>query len=252
MKYGICGGLDLAPRALAAGFDYVEVSASGFALREDFDPDEYRAAHAEASNLFFPGTIHLFGAEKTPYQEYVERVVGRAAEIGISVMVIGSGGSRRAPDGIDVDEANRGFVEVAGFVQDVAKRYGIVVAPESLNRSETNVGNDLESLARALQARGVGYTADSYHVLYEWAAEGGEGAPSAEHWREQVPFLPSHVHVGDLPRNAPEPGDPMIEGFATRLRELGYDGRISLEARRRDETDEELRRVLQNLRTIFG
>jgi len=246
MRFGVCGGLDLAPRVLAAGFDYVEIGATGFALREDFDPAEYRGV--EASNLFFPGTIRLFGSERTPYLEYAQLAVERAHRIGIQTMVIGSGGSRRAPDGIDALEAERQFVDICGEIADYARPFGIVIAPESLNRSETNVGNDLGALALALRERGVGYTADSYHVLFEWHAEGGQGEPD---WERQIPFVPSHVHVGDLPRNAPEPEDPLVRGFARRLRTLGYHGRISLEARRRDETDEELRRVLGNLRQIF-
>lgn len=251
MKFGICGGTDLAPRALAAGFDYVEVGASSFALQEEFDAAFYRSLRAEASNLFFPGTIRLFGAERTPYLDYAQTAVHRAAEIGVSVMVIGSGGSRRAPDGLDPVEAEREFVEIAGEIADYARRFNITIAPESLNRSETNVGNDLGTFATALRSRGVGYTADSYHVLYEWNADGGTGAPDAEHWRIQLPHRPDHVHVGDLPRNAPEPGDPMIEGFAARLRELEYDGRISIEAHRRDDSDAELQRVLANLKQIF-
>ncbi|MGV3617534.1 MAG: sugar phosphate isomerase/epimerase family protein [Fimbriimonas sp.] len=249
MKYGVCGGLDLAKRVLDAGFDFLEVGASGFALREDFDAADYREGRVEASNLFFPGTVRLFGAERTPYLEYSQRAVDRAHEIGIGVMVIGSGNSRRAPQGIPLPEAERLFVEIVGDIADYARGSGIVIAPESLNRSETNVGNDLGQLAVALRNRGVGYTADSYHVLFEWDADGGEGEPD---WEAQIPFSPSHVHVGDLPRNAPEPNDPHMKGFANRLRTLGYDGRISLEARRRDESDAELRRVLANLKEIFG
>ncbi len=242
MRIGICAGLDLAPRALAAGFDYVEVGASGFTLREDFDAAQYRELKAEAANLFFPGTIKLFGSEATPWWNYAQNAVDRAAQIGIEVIVIGSGGARRAPEG--VHDAEAAFVEVAGQIADYARARGIVIAPESLNQSETNVGNDLAILARSLSARGVGYTADSYHVLVE-----AHGNPN---WESQIPFCPTHVHVGDLPRNAPEPEDPHIQGFAKRLKELGYDGRISLEARLRADTDEELRRVRDNLQAIFG
>lgn len=249
MRFGVCGGLDLAPRVLTAGFDYIEVGASGFTMREDFEASEYRSLNAEACNLFFPGTIKLFGSDATPYLEYAQKAVDRAHAIGIRHMVIGSGNSRRAPEGIDPGEAERRFVEIVGEIADYARPRGIVIAPESLNRSETNVGNDLGRLAYALRARGAGYTADSYHVLYEWNADGGLGEPD---WETQIPFAPDHVHVGDLPRNAPEPNDPLVLGFAARLRALGYDGRISLEARRRDDSDEELRRVLANLREIFA
>jgi len=251
LRFGICGGLDVAPRALAAGFDYMEVGVSGFALSDGFDAEEYRAARAEAANLFFPGTIRLFGSERTPFRGYAEQAVARAAEIGLRVMVIGSGGSRRAPEGVDIGRCEAEFPRIAGEIAELARPHGIVVAPESLNRAETNVGNDLGRLATDLRSAGAGYTADSYHVLSEWDAE-GRAVPLDEWMRRQLPHCPDHVHVGDLPRNAPDPEDSMMQAFAARLKELRYDGRISLEAKRRDDSDEELRRVLDNLRKLFG
>jgi len=247
MRIGICGGLDIAERAREAGFEYLEVGASGFALREDFDPEEYKRAGAETSNLFFPGTIHLQGPNATPYHEYVEAAVARADQIGLQIMVIGSGASRKAPEGVDVGEANQRFIEIAAEVQQVAEPYGIDIAPESLNRSETNVGNDLEHLALELQAYGVAYCADSYHVLYEWNADGAEGEPD---WAAQVPFLPAHVHVSNLQRKAPTTDDPHIIGFFDRLRELGYEGRVSLEANLPDMSVETLRSAYEALRTL--
>jgi len=247
MRIGICGGLDIADRAREAGFEYLEVGASGFALRDDFDPEEYRRAGAEASNLFFPGTIRLQGPNASSYRDYVEAAVARAAEIGLSVMVIGSGASRKAPEGVPLDEANQRFIEIAAEVQQVAEPFGIDIAPESLNRSETNVGNDLEHLALELQAYGVAYCADSYHVLYEWNAEGGEGEPD---WAAQIPFLPAHCHVSNLQRKAPTPDDRLVQGFFQRLRDLGYEGRVSLEANLPDMSVETLRAAYESLRAL--
>jgi sugar phosphate isomerase/epimerase len=256
MRFGICGGIDIAERALAAGFDYVEVGASSFANLEPFDPEVYRSAHAEASNLFFPASIKLFGPERTSYLDYAEQAVERAAEIGIEVMVIGSGGARRAPEGMA--NADENFVRIAGEVARIASRHGIAVAPESLNRTETNVGNDLGRLAHLLRNEGVGYTADSYHVLYEWNADAvngagsGSGAPDAAHWAGQLPFTPTHVHIADLPRFAPRADDPMLTGFVNRLRELEYDARVSLECKLPDMEVETLRNAVDELRRLFA
>jgi len=110
----------------------------------------------------------------------------------------------------------------------------VIFAPESLNRSETNVGVECGEMARVLASYGVAYTADSYHLLYEWNANGREGGreyPTEEYWTEQIPHLPVHVHLGDLPRNLPEENDPMILGFFERLSALGYTGRVSLECK---------------------
>jgi sugar phosphate isomerase/epimerase len=249
MRFGVCCGIEDAEIVLGAGFDYIELGANNLSD----DPNKYSGMPVEATNLFFPGTVRLFGREATPYLEIAKATVDRAAGIGVKTMVIGSGGSRRAPDGVDMEVAEREFLLIAAAIGDHARPYGITIAPESLNRSETNIGNDLGCLARGLQYAGVGYTADSYHVLYEWHADDPtDPYPSKEHWEDQIPFAPSHVHIADLPRYAPKPGDPMMQGFANRLLELKYDGRVSLEYRRGTDFEAELHRALLDLKVLFG
>jgi len=249
MRFGVCCGIEDAGVVLGAGFDYLELGANNLCD----DPNKYSGMPVEATNLFFASSIRLFGPRATPYLDVARETVDRAAKIGVQTMVIGSGRSRNAPDGIDMEVAEKEFLLAAAAIADHARQYGITIAPESLNRSETNIGNDLGCLARGLKYAKVGYTADSYHVLYEWnAEEPSEPYPSAEYWAQQVPFLPSHVHIADLPRYAPKPNDPMVQGFAARLLELGYDGRVSLEYRRGADFEAELARALLDLKVLFG
>jgi len=249
MRFGVCCGLEDAHKVLDAGYDYVELGANTLSD----DPQKYAGLPVEATNLFFAGSIQLFGPDATPYLEVARTTVDRAAKLGVQTMVIGSGASRKAPPGTDVEIAENEFLLIAAAVANHAKQYGITIAPESLNRSETNIGNDLGCLANGLKFAGVGYTADSYHVLYEWHADGPlDSFPSKETWEQQIPFLPSHVHIADLPRFAPKPSDPMVQGFATRLLDLGYDGRVSLEYRRGDDFEAELKRALKDLKLLFS
>jgi len=248
MRFGVCCGIEDASTVLGAGFDYIELGANNLSD----DVRKYSGMPVEATNLFFAGSVKLFGREATPYLDIAKATVDRAASIGVQTMVIGSGGSRKAPDGIDMEVTEREFLLIAAAIGDHAKQYGITIAPESLNRSETNIGNDLGRLACGLKYAGVGYTADSYHVLYEWHEDfPDEAVPSKEHWEAQIPFAPSHVHIADLPRYAPKPGDPMMQGFANRLLELGYDGRVSLEYRRGNDFEAELQRALLDLKVLF-
>jgi sugar phosphate isomerase/epimerase len=252
MRIGLCCGLDVAPTAREAGFDYVEVATSGYATKDEFDPAEYRIVGAEASNVFFPGSIRLFGDQATPWRDYVDRALERASQIGIAVVVIGSGAARTAPEGVDPRDAEQRFVEIAAQIAARGREYGIPVAPESLGRAETNVGTDLGRLARLLADKGVGYTADSYHVLYEWREDGGDGVPAEAMWEEQVPFLPVHVHLGGLPRVAPWEDDSLMRGFAARLQALGYDGRVSVEASLAGADSKTLGEVLAGVKRLFA
>jgi len=257
VKFGLCCSPEVSRTALELGVDYVEVGAVGFnGLQPDWDRSVFEGMPIEATNVFFPCSIKLVGPNRTPFLDYARRTVERAASVGVQVMVIGSGGSRSAPDGYDPLEAEAEFVEAAAAVQEIARPFGIVIAPESLTRLETNVGNDLGRLARTLRSKSVAYTADSFHVLKEWALDlGGESTPvegpSESYWRDQIPFAPAHIHIGDLPRNAPKADDPMMQGFARRIRELGYEARISLECRL-GEIEEELPAALRELRRLFG
>jgi len=252
VRYGVCCSLEDAPKVLEVGFDYVELSLSAVFALDDYKPETVAGLPVEVTNLFFPGGFRLAGLNADDYATYAVRVLPRAAAAGVQVAVIGSGAARKAPSELSVEEAEANFARVVREIQEIAFPLGIRIAPESLNRSETNVGNDLGRLAHAMLESGAGYTADSYHVLWEWNADGPpEASPSKDYWAAQLPYLPSHVHAANLHRTPPEPDDPQVQGFAARLRELGYDGRVSLEANRIDGSVAELRRILTNLRALF-
>jgi sugar phosphate isomerase/epimerase len=246
VRFGLCCGLAEADDALAAGFDYIELPASQLLENRA----EYARLAPEATNLFFPGAMRLYGPEKGEYMAYAREVVPAAAEVGVRTMVIGSGAARKCPEGMQLDRAEAAFVRIASEITDIAEPLGLIIAPESLNRTETNVCNDLGSMAANLRTLGVAYTADSYHVISEWVFDGHEGPPTMGFWRDQVPYLPAHVHLGSRDRVDPLPDDPDLEGFVKRLFELGYDGRVSLECRRR--ANQSLAQSLADVRALFA
>ncbi|MBI5706351.1 MAG: TIM barrel protein [Armatimonadetes bacterium] len=260
MKFGVCCSLEQARTAIEFGADYVELGAVGFnGLQETWEPAKFEGLPIGATNLFFPGEIRLFGEDPTPdevWQLYVDRTLERAASLEVRLMVIGSGNSRKSPaPGLPVSKANEAFVSKVSWIQERARNHGITIAPESLNRTETNVGNDLGWMANALNRVRAGYTADSFHVLYEWDAgmrEGDPGlaAPSEFYLIEQIPIRPAHVHFGDLPRFYPKADDPMMQAFCRRLWEIEYDGLVSLECRW-DDFERELPLALDAARKLF-
>ncbi|MFQ3668316.1 MAG: TIM barrel protein [Fimbriimonadaceae bacterium] len=232
MRIGICGGPEVARPAIDAGFDYVELPVQLLrGTSDDFDAAPYADLNWESANLFFPGSFRIYGPDADDWRRYARRVAERAARLGIRVLVLGGGGIRRAPAGVEPAAAEAEFVETAATLHSIAWEFGVAVAPESLNRTETDVGNSLPDLAAALAAKGTPYTADAYHVLREWDLGGRHGDPSApEFWRSQIPHAPAHCHLADRTRNLPSLDDPPILAFLRRLVELGYDRRVSLEA----------------------
>ena len=254
MKVGICISLEKAPMAVDAGFDYVELAVSEMMARDPWDPSAYAGLPVEACNLFFPGGVKLFPsdpAELFAAAPYIAEARKRLTDLGVAIGVVGSGNQRRCPEGRSTIDAEH---VLGQWLADGMKAPGTTVfAPESLERSETNVGGDCASFSRVLAKHGVGYTADAYHLLKEWDANGREGGldiPSDAYWADQMPHKPTHLHLAQLEgRRFPSVGDPMLVGFFARLRELGYNDRVSLECNSFEPGD--YLQAIANVRSYF-
>jgi len=240
VRFGVCCNPARAKAVLEAGFDYVEAPA--LAVATGVVP-----RGTEVTNLFVFTDLKLVGPEKGDIGEYGRDLIPKAAQLGVQVMVIGSGGARRAPEGYSVEKATEEFLEAIQTMHSIAQPLGVTVAPESLRREETNVGNDLGVLAGELAARGCAFTADSYHVL---AQQGGK-KPTAAFWKKEVPFAPAHVHLATRERTWRVAEDPALIPFVARLRDLGYDGRVSLEVRW-DDFEGELTSAREQIVRLFS
>lgn len=229
MKLGICCGPEVARDYLLAGFDYVEMPAQLLKGRDAvFDIAGSTLEGWETSNLFFPGDMHLYADES--WREYAQRLVQRAGLVGLSVMVVGSGAARRASDIMGPQEGLRSFLMIVGQIQEMARPLGITIAPEALRSEETNVGNSTPEMAFAL--KGIsGWTLDLFHAYVEGTRASGPPLDWEAFWTTQIPHAPDHVHGSAMDRSAPTFPDPALQAAFSRLRSLGYDGRVSLECR---------------------
>ncbi len=243
MKFGICCSIENAPDAVAAGYDYVELGTFSLqGLDPAYTANPFAGLPVEATNLFFDGRLRLNGSNRTPVADYIRRSVERAANAGIKVMVIGSGGVRKVEGDTPAAAGLEAFLRAAELAQMIASNYGIQIAPESLNALETNVGIDLPDFIQDLATVGVGYTLDTYHVLVQ---EDGK----AVDWAIQIPFAPIHVHLGGRRRDVPTADDPHLIAAAARLRDLGYNDRVSYEGSAKPD---EYGTVLAAMRSLFA
>ncbi|MBS1707580.1 MAG: sugar phosphate isomerase/epimerase [Armatimonadetes bacterium] len=252
-SFGVCCSPDDIEAVLAAGFDYVELGANRLVDDAVFRNLTDLRPPMCATNLFFPGDLRLYEDDWRPHARLV---VERAARLGVATMVVGSGNARKSTPTTPPTQAEAAFIDIIAEINSWSLPMGVMIAPESLRRAETDVWNHLGPMATALRTKGVNYTADSYHVAWEWEHEGfdvtlessGRFADLDRRMAEKIPFLPAHVHVGNAPRTVPTSDDPFMQAFARRLRDLGYVGCISLEC---TWTAEELPAALTALKTLF-
>jgi sugar phosphate isomerase/epimerase len=123
-------------------------------------------------NIFFPSTMKIAGPEvvETRVLSYADTVLSRAQKAGLSFIVLGSGGSRRIPDGYDAQKAKNDFIQLCKKLAVVAEKYKIIIALEGLQSAETNFLNSVTAAGEIV--RGVNHSnfrlnADIFHMLRE-------------------------------------------------------------------------------------
>jgi sugar phosphate isomerase/epimerase len=238
VQVGYCTPLRNIDAAKSVGFDYLELSTSEIAGLTDAD-FEQAAAHvrqvglpAPVTNLFLPATLKVTGPaiERDRQMAYVRRAFARLERLGTQIVVFGSGGARRVPDGFPSDQAFQQLVEFGRRIAPEARARGITIAIEPLRREETNIINSAAeglTLVNAIGDPNFQLMVDFYHLASE-KEDPAVIVRAGAHIR--------HLHMANpegrvFPRKADEYN---YTPFFAALRTIGYDRRISVEASTRD------------------
>ena len=238
VRVGYCTGLKNLESAKAAGFDYVELSATEIGNLSDAD-FEIAVAQAKqvglatpAANLFVPAAIKLTGPAIDVEQQnaHVRKVLSRLSKLGTEVIVFGSGGARRVPDGFAKDEAFKQLVDFGRRAANEAKAYGITITIEPLRQQETNIINTASEgleLVKAIDHPNFQLMIDFYHLASE-KEDPSIVVRAKDHLR--------HLHMANpTGRVFPQKWEEFdYAPFFAKLREIGYDKRISVEAGTQD------------------
>ncbi len=242
MKFGLCAASREVAVLHTIPCDYLEVNVQRFLVPEqapDVFADNWRQARTlpipiDAANSLLPPDMVLIetpqrAMDAARLERYMKTTLERAAQVGIRVIVFGSGSARACPAGVDHGEAVRHIAEHLATWSGWGHDHGVQIALEPLRYDETNTLNTVAeggALVQRLVSSGVTLLADLYHM-----ACNGEPADALLPW---APLL-SHVHVAEhRDRAAPgRYGDDFRPYFAA-LHQAGYDRRISIECRWQD------------------
>jgi sugar phosphate isomerase/epimerase len=224
------------------GFDYFEPSVTKMMSLSDADFAAARAkaaaghVHVESMNVLLPGDMKVVGPaiDHSKLDPYIQAALGRAEALGAKVVVFGSGGARRVPDGFPQAQAwsqLQDFLKMLG--QEIDRRnYGFVIGIEALRKAECNIVNttaDAYQLAVDTNHPKIRIICDFFHLASE---------------QEDPKILLKvkdhlvHLHFANPCNARAFPHDPAecpeYAPFFANLRAIGYQGRISLEANTRD------------------
>lgn len=231
MRLGVCCKLENFEAVKNVGYDYCELNFTRLVSMEEDEFQEIKKASetlnlpVEAVNALFPGTMQLYEDDLEPVIAHLEKGMSRFAELGGTIAVLGSGGARKQPEHLSLEETEDKFVNLLKICGDIAKKYGVTIVIEPLNKKETNfintVAEGLELCKRANHPN-VKCLADFYHVFLE--NEPLEHIEAAGNDLKHV-----HIAVGE-DRHIPNEADLEIcKKWRDALDQCGYQGRISLE-----------------------
>ena len=231
---GVCTDVKNINEAAEIGFDYLEFSLAKLAslteeeYREVCDIVDNAPIKVEACNGMLPGDIKVVGEQVNAQiiHDYLDKAFARARRIGAKVVVFGSGASRRVPDGFDTSVAWRQIGNYLRMVQRHAMENDITVVIEPLRAVECNIMNYVSEatlMASLIQMPNIAVLADTFHM-----AMGSEPLSALT----MAGSLLKHMHIANaIGRKYPKTGDGerYQEIFET-LKEMGYEGRVSVEA----------------------
>lgn len=235
IRLGICTAVANAAAVKAAGWDFVEENVQSV-LQGNVADDAWKGRAAIegaalpvlSANCLVPGAMKITGpvVDLAALQEYMTRVVRRAADAGVKLLVFGSGGARQVPEGFDRTVAIEQIVEFAKMAAPIAQAAGVTLAIEPLHPGECNVINTLaEAMAIVRKVGNPRFRClfDSYHF---WRAN-----DRIEDLRDAMPWI-AHVHLADN-EGRTAPGESGTSDYRTVFRVLkdgGFGGLMSVEA----------------------
>lgn len=244
MKIGVCGGIERIRGVAENNLDYLEGKFNWIATCSDAEFDEFKnelnkySVKCEAANNFLPKDLRITG-ENVDYDAisaFLKKGFERANELGIKILVLGSGGSRRVPEGYPYAKAVQDIIYVVkNYISPMAEKYGIDFVFEPLCYKETNIINTIKEgamIAAAINCSNVGTLGDIYHMYVE--------GDKYDEIRELKGIL-RHAHISNpIPKESDmkrcymsDPNEYDYKGFFDALKDIGCE-RISIEADTKD------------------
>ncbi len=180
--------------------------------------------------------------------KYFVELVDCCADLGGTIMVVGSPKQRNVLPGVTYTQARDW---TATTFRDAVKRAedrGVTVCFEPLAPAETNFINTAAEAIEFVKP----FNSQAFKVIIDVKAMCSEAKPIPQIIRESWPHF-AHFHANDKNLKGPGFGDVDFKPIATTLREVGYNGYVSVEVFKFEEGPEIIAgRSLEYLRASFG
>jgi sugar phosphate isomerase/epimerase len=185
-------------------------------------------------NIFIPGELKLVGpnVDEEAILAYVDEVLRRISETNTKLIIWGSGGARRLPEGWDREVAIKQFIHIAQKIAKAAKKYKIIIVLEPLNTTETNFINSVKEalhIVKEVNHPNLKLNVDIYHMLMD-----NEGPAIIAKTKKYL----YHVEIAEKNgRTAPGVQGTDFRPYFIELSKLKYNRMIVIEGRWKNVAD---------------
>ena len=200
---------------------------------------------AQTEGLFL---THNDPAMRARSSKYFVELVEFCADLGGNIIVVGSPKQRNIPEGASAMQAWDWAKETMRPAVARALQRGVTICLEPLSPQETNFINTAEDAVRFVKQ----FHSPSLKVILDVKAMSSEKKPIPEIIRETWPHF-AYFHANDKNLKGPGFGDVDFKPIAGVLRDVGYQGWVSVEVFNFDEGPEAIAtRSLDYLKKTFG
>ncbi len=270
MKFAICNEIfrdwkieDVFAYAARIGYDGVEISPFTLAnsVTDVSAKERQRIREAAARSGIAIAGIHWVlvkpeglyinhtdAATRERTAQYFCDLVDFCADLGGKIIVVGSPKQRNMLPGVSREQASAWALATFQPAVRKAEQRGITICLEPLAPAETNfVNTAAEAIALVRQSPSA-----NFKIILDAKAMCSESKPAAQIIRESWPHF-AHFHANDKNLKGPGFGDVDFRPIAGALREVGYDGFVSVEVFNFEEGAEVIAtRSLEYLRRVFS
>lgn len=270
MKFAICNEIfkdwkidDVFTYCARLGYDAVEIAPFTLAKYVTDIPAAERArirASAVRAGIAVSGIhwvlaqtegLYLTSPEAATRErtaKYFCDLVDFCADLGGLSIVVGSPKQRSLLPGVTLEQAWAWAAEVFRPAVQVAERRGVTICFEPLPREDTDFINTAADAIRF--ARGL--RSPHFQVILDMRAMSHEAKPVPQIIRESRGEF-AYVHANDKNLKGPGFGDVDFRPIVAALKEVGYDGTVSVEVFKFDEGPEAIAtRSLEYLKRVFA
>jgi len=270
MKFGVCNEIfkgwsleDTFAFAKKAAYDFVEIAPFTIAksVTDISAAERTRIRDLAASAGIGISGLHwvLVNAEgmhlthpdpavRTRTSDYFTELVECCADLGGNRIIVGSPKQRNIGDGVTFEQAWAWATDVFRGAVKRAEERGVVLCFEPLAPIETNFINTAAE-ARRFAAQ---FASRAMSIILDVKAMSSEPAPIPQIIRESAGKF-EYFHANDPNLKGPGFGDMDFAPIAAALRDVGYDGTVSVEVFNFDEGPEVIAtKSREYLRETFG